>query len=179
MTAEFSRTYRIDTIGGTPRQVSIAADAAEREALARRFHLIGIERLSAEATLIRSGETVTAVGKASASVTQSCVATGEPVPAIVDENFRIEFRPPPDGAPSADEEIELSEGELDVVFYDGSAVDLGDAVAETVSLALDPFPRSSQAEQALRAAGVKSEEEVKAESSPFAALAALKDKLAE
>jgi uncharacterized metal-binding protein YceD (DUF177 family) len=173
MSPEFSRTYRIDTLGAGARQVRIDADEAERAALAARFGLLGIARLAAEAALSRTGETVTARGTVSAAVTQSCVATEEPVDETVEEAFRIEFRPHPESA-AAEEEIELSEGEMDVVFYDGAAIDLGEAVAETVSLALNPFPRSPAAEEALRAAGVKSEEDAKAESSPFAALAALK-----
>jgi hypothetical protein len=53
-------------------------------------------------------------------------------------------------------------------------------VAQSLALALDPYPRSARAEEALRQAGVKDEEEAAAgDSSPFAALAALKDKLAE
>ena len=50
-------------------------------------------------------------------------------------------------------------------------------MAETLSLALDPSPRVSEADEALSAAGVKSEAQAKAESSPFAGLAGLKDKL--
>ncbi|TFI57222.1 DUF177 domain-containing protein [Sphingomonas parva] len=173
MSPEFSRTYRIDTLGQAPRQVSIDADEGERTALAARFGLVGIARLGAEATLSRNGETITARGTVTAAVTQSCVATGEPVEDAVEEEFRIEFRPHPESA-GGEEEIELSEGEMDVVFYDAAAIDLGEAVAETVSLALNPFPRSPRAEEALRAAGVKSEEEARAERSPFAALAALK-----
>ncbi|PSJ41696.1 YceD family protein [Allosphingosinicella deserti] len=176
MSPEFSRTYRVDTLGAGARQVEIAADDAERVALARRFNLVAIHRIAAEAALSRNGEIVTARGKVSAAVTQSCVGTGDPVEADVDEAFVIEFRPHPEGL-GPDEEIELGEGEMDVVFYDGAAVDLGEAVAETMSLALNPFPRSPAAEEALRAAGVKSEEEAKAESNPFAALGALKDKL--
>ena len=176
MKPEFSRTYRIDALGGAPRDVSIEADEAERSALAQRFELPAIAALSAEATLTRSGETVIASGTARARITQSCVATGEPVEAQVEEAFRIEFRPHPDIA-GPEEEIELGEAELDVVFYDGAAIDLGEAVAETVSLGLDPYPRSEAAERALRKAGVKREEEAQAESSPFAALAGLKDKL--
>jgi uncharacterized metal-binding protein YceD (DUF177 family) len=95
----------------------------------------------------------------------------------VEEDFRIEFRPHPQVG-DAEEEIELSEGELDVIFYEGASIDLGEAVAETLSLSLNPYPRSPAAEAALRAAGVRSEEEAKAEASPFAGLAALKDKLA-
>ena len=172
---EFSRPYRIDTLGGQPREVSIGANEAERAALAKRFGLPALARLSAEAAITRTGESITAEGHVRAEVTQICVATGEPVQAVVDEPFRIHFRPHPETG--AEEEIELREAELDVVFYDGAAVDLGEAVAETVSLALNPFPRSEKAEEALRDAGVKSEDEAKRESSPFAALQGLKDKL--
>ena len=176
MTPEFSRSFRIDTLGGGARDVRIDAGEEERAALARRFDLVGIGRLSAEAALTRSGAIVIARGTVTAEVVQSCVASGEPVEARVEEPFSIEFRPQPEVG-GAEEEIELSEGEMDVVFYDGAAVDLGDAVAETVSLALDPFPRAAAAQEALQAAGVKTEDEAKAASSPFAALGALKDRL--
>lgn len=175
MTPEFSRPVRLDTLGAAPLSLSVQADAAERAALAARFGLLAIDRLSAEAALTRSGDSVTATGRLAAGVIQSCVATGEPVPAVVDQSFKIEFRPAP-ARTAADEEVELSEDELDVAFYDGGAVDLGEAVAETLLLNLDPYPRCAAAEQALREAGVKSEEEARAESSPFAALAALKGK---
>ena len=173
---EFSRPIRIDTLGPAPRHVSIEANEAERAALAQRFGLEAIHALAAEAEVVRRAESITASGRVTAAVVQSCVATGEPVEEQVLEDFTLEFRPHP-AVESPDEEIELGEGDLDVVFYDGAAVELGDAVAETVSLALNPFPRSPAAEDALREAGVKSEEEAKAEASPFAGLAALKDKL--
>jgi uncharacterized metal-binding protein YceD (DUF177 family) len=176
MSPEFSRPIRADTLGSAPRGIEIAAEPGERTALALRFGLVAIDSLSAEAEVSRSGEAVVAQGRLEGAVVQSCVATGEPVPAKVAEDFRIEFRPLPDSA-APDQEVELDEGELDVVFYDGAAVDLGEAVAETLSLALDPYPRCPAAETALREAGVKSEEEAKAEASPFAGLAALKDKL--
>jgi uncharacterized metal-binding protein YceD (DUF177 family) len=172
MTPEFSRPVRIDTLSAAPRHLSIGADERERAALAQRFELAGIEQLSAEAALTRNGEDVIAAGALVASVIQSCVATGEPVPAEVREEFSIVFRPHPQGV-SEEEEIELSEGELDVVFYDGASVDLGDAVAETLSLSLDPYPRAPEAETALKQAGVKSEEEV----APASPLAGLKDLL--
>jgi uncharacterized metal-binding protein YceD (DUF177 family) len=172
VTPEFSRSYRIDTLGGAARHVAIEADPAEREALARRFGLVSIDSLSAEADLVRDGDIVVATGRLKARAVQSCVASGEPVPESVEEAFRLEFRPQVETT-GPEEEIELSENELDVVFYDGAAVDLGEAVAETLSLALDPYPRSPAAEEALRTAGVKAE----GEAGPFAALAALRDKL--
>lgn len=173
---EFSRPVRVDTLGSAPRTLAIDANKEERAALSRRFALIGIERLDAEAELTRRGDAVRAEGTLRAQVTQSCVASGESVPAEVAEDFEIEFRPELTVA-TPDEDVELSEGELDVVFYSGGSIDLGEAVAETLSLALDPFPRSPAAKEALKEAGVKTEEEAKADSSPFAGLAALKDKL--
>ncbi|HEY5722257.1 MAG TPA: DUF177 domain-containing protein [Allosphingosinicella sp.] len=169
---EFSRAVRVDTIGAEPRAIEIAAEPEEREALARRFGLVAVDRLSAGAALSRNGQTIVAEGRMKAEVTQSCVATAAPLEAKLDEPFRIEFRPQPDPA-AADEEIELSESEMDVVFYDSASIDLGEAVAETLSLSLDPYPRAPGAEEILKAAGVKGEEEA----GPFAALAALKDKL--
>jgi uncharacterized metal-binding protein YceD (DUF177 family) len=176
MIPEFSRPVRLDSLGAEARRLEIEAGDAERAALAERFGLLSIGRLAAEAALVRSGTTVIAEGSLAAEVVQSCIATAEPVPETVAERFRIEFRPPPDAA-APDEEVELGERELDVVFYEGGAVDLGEAVAETLSLSLDPYPRCPAAEAALKEAGVVSEEQARAESSPFAGLAALKDKL--
>jgi uncharacterized metal-binding protein YceD (DUF177 family) len=175
MTPEFSRTVRIDTLGAAPKPLAIGADETERVALAERFGLAAIDSLAADLTLTRSGETVTAKGTLRAGVTQSCVVTEEPVPAELDEPFTIVFQPQPHAG--ADDEIELGEDEMDVVFHDGALIDVGEAVAETLSLSLDPYPRAPNAEAALQEAGVKKEEqaereeaEAKAARSPFAAL---------
>jgi uncharacterized metal-binding protein YceD (DUF177 family) len=176
VTPEFSRIWRVDSLGPEPRAVRIEAEEPERSALSERFGLAAIHRLEAEAVLSLQGETVLAAGNLRAVVTQSCVATGDPVEEAVDAPFRIEFRPPPEGG-GADEEIELGEGDMDTVFYDGAAIDLGEAVAETLSLNLDPYPRSRGADEALREAGVKDEEQAARDSSPFAALQGLKGKL--
>ena len=170
---ELSRPVRIDTLGVTPREMTIDAAGAEREALAERFGLVAIDRLEAELSLVRDGDTVTATGSLQAAVTQSCVASGEPVTATIDVKFQIHFGPEPEGRPGSDEGIELSEAECDIVFYEGPAIDVGEAIAETLALNLDPWPRAPDADEALREAGIKREEEV----GPFASLAGLKDRL--
>ncbi len=172
-TPEFSRTVRVDTLGNLPRRMDLEASPEERQALARRFNIQSIEALSADAQLTAKGEEISAAGELRAAVTQACVITGEPVPAEITEPFDIVFRPHPAGGGSVDEEVELSESELDVVFYDGALADVGEAVAETLALALDPYPRSPNAAQAIKDAGIKSEDEV----GPFSALADLKAKL--
>jgi uncharacterized metal-binding protein YceD (DUF177 family) len=75
---------------------------------------------------------------------------------------------PESGGP--EEEIELGAEDCDVVFYDGSAIDLGSAIADTLALSIDPYPRSAGADAALKEAGILTQEQA----SPFAALATLK-----
>ena len=178
MTApEFSRPHRLDQIGAGESQVQVAADAAERAALAKRFDIPAIDSLEADYAIRRDATGIVARGRIRAHVVQSCIATGDPVPATIDEDFAIRFVPETEGDPN--DEIELDEDECDTVFYTGSAIDLGEAAAETLALALDPFPRSSDAELVLKQAGVLSEEEAKRlaeESGPFGALAALRGK---
>ena len=174
MTPEFSRPVRIDTLGEQPRAITITAEANERAAIAARFDLLALDRLEAELSLSRRGEEVAVHGTLRAALVQACVASRAPVPATLAAPFDILFRPLPEPG-QADEEIELSESEMDVVFYDRAEIDVGEAVAESLSLALDPYPRSPEAEAALREAGVKAEGEE--ENGPFAALASLKDKL--
>lgn len=168
---EFSRSVRLDTLGPGARRIEIAAEADERAALKQRFGLLGVDMLTAWAEITREGDAAIAVGALKASVTQACVASGEPVPAKIAEDFALRFVP--ESAEPPPEEIELDASDLDEIPYSGSSIDLGEAVAQTLALALDPFPRSPNADEALRAAGVVDEEDV----GPFAALKGLKDKL--
>ena len=168
MTDSFAHHLRIDRIHDGER-IDLVADDAERGAIARRIGLSGLDRLEAHATFARKGAMVEAQGRVLASLEQSCVITGEPVPEHLDEPFNLVFMPEPEGARS-EEEVELGAADVDVVFHDGSTIDLGAAVADTLALCLDPYPRSAGADAALKEAGVLTE----AEASPFAVLARLK-----
>jgi uncharacterized metal-binding protein YceD (DUF177 family) len=168
---EWSRPERLDQIAERERAVEISANEAERAALAQRFDLVAIDRLEADFAIRREGgDSVRATGRVRADVVQRCSVTAEPLRARVDEPVDLRFVPALD---AGEEELELSADALDTVAYQGGAVDLGEAAAETMALALDPFPRAPGAAEALRAAGVVSEEEA----GPFGKLAALKDRL--
>jgi uncharacterized metal-binding protein YceD (DUF177 family) len=170
---EFSRPERIDTIGAGERSVTIAADANERTALATRFGLVSIDRLEATLAVRQEAGGIAVRGRVGADVVQACTVTDEPMPVTVDEPVALRFVS--EGGADADDEIELDEGALDTIPYEGGAIDLGEAAAETMALALDPFPRSAGAAAALREAGVLSEEEEAAR--PKGALAGLGDLL--
>lgn len=166
MSAEWSRPERVETIGEGERTVAIEADAAERAALATRFGLVSIDRLTATLAVRRDAAGIRVTGEVAAQVVQACSVTDDPLPAAVREPVALRFV---DAGDEADE-IELSEDALDTMPIEGGAIDLGEAAAETMALALDPFPRGPGAAAALRAAGVISEEEARRPS----ALAGLK-----
>lgn len=166
--AEFSRPERIDTIGAGEREVTISADATERAALAQRFALLSVDRLEARFRVKRDAAGIVARGHVAALAVQACSVTDEPLPVTVAEEVALRFVTEREAA--AAEEVELDLEALDTMPYDGSAIDLGEAAAETLALALDPFPRGPNAAAALRAAGVISEEDAK----PAGALAGLK-----
>jgi uncharacterized metal-binding protein YceD (DUF177 family) len=168
---DFAHCLPLDQIRDGDR-LDLIANADECTAIAGRLGLPSLDRLEAHAVLSRDGDKVRVAGRLKAALEQSCVATGEPVPAHVDEPFELLFLPEPRSG-SADEEVELGTADLDTMFHDGAAIDLGAAIADSLALALDPYPRSPSADTALNEAGVLSEEQA----GPFAALAALKAKL--
>jgi len=168
MNDSFAHQLRLDQIREGER-LDLVADEAERRAIADRLGIPKLDRLDAHAALSRTGEIVRVQGRLAASLDQSCVVTGEAVAAHIDEPFELLFTPPPPGT-AADEEIELGASDCDVVFYEGGTIDLGSAIADSLALSLDPYPRSAGAEAALKEAGVMTE----AEASPFAILAQLK-----
>ena len=168
MSDEFAHRLPLNQIRDGER-IDLSASESERMKVAERLGLRSLDRLEAHATLERKGEIVRARGRLKAGLGQSCVVTGDPIEAHADEPFDIYFLPEP-ASGQTDEEVELIESDCDVVFHDGSAIDLGSAIVDTLALSLDPYPRSAGAEAVLKEAGVLSE----AEAGPFAALAKLK-----
>jgi uncharacterized metal-binding protein YceD (DUF177 family) len=168
MTDRFAHHLRLDQLRDGER-LDLVADEAERRDVAKRLGLASLERLEAHVCIARTGEVIRAEGRLTAALDQACVVTGDPVAAHVDEPFSLLFTPDPPGGATEDE-IELGEADCDTVFYDGAAIDLGTAIADTLALSLDPYPRSAGAEASLKEAGVLTEEQA----SPFAVLAKLR-----
>ena len=160
---EFSRIIRLNELGDGRRERPIAADEAERIALARRFGLRRLNRLEATAHVVPDAGGCRVEGRLFADLVQACVATDEDVPAHVEVPLDVRF------VREADE-IELSEEDCDVLPLEDERIDLGETVAQTLFLNLDPYPRVPDADEKLRALGVLSE----AEAGPFAALKNLK-----
>jgi uncharacterized metal-binding protein YceD (DUF177 family) len=168
---EFSRPVRLDQLGRHADGVTISATPEERAALMPRFGLLALDRLEADYALSVEGDAVMARGRVRATLAQPCVATATAVPETIDAPFVLRFVREGENVPEG-EELELDAEDCDTIGFAGDAIDMGEAVAETMALAMEPYPRAADADAVLRAAGVMSEEQA----SPFAALLALKTK---
>jgi len=151
------------------RSVAVEADAEGRARIAQRLALIAVDRFAIAAEVRGVAGGIGAKGAVEASVVQPCAATGLPVPATLSEPFDLRFLDI-DAPVDADEEIEISSEDCDLLPLEGDRVDLGEAAVQTLSLALDPFPRHPEADRVLAEKGVLSEEAT----GPFAALAKLR-----
>jgi len=138
--AEFARPVDVSRLASGEGSYDLKATAEERVALAQRFGLLSLEGLEAKVRLARlPGGLLRLSGTLSADVVQACVVTLEPVRARVDDEFTVAYRV---GAVDGEKAVVLS-GEAEVVEpLPGGILDLGEAVAQQLSLALDPYPRS-------------------------------------
>jgi len=137
MTPEFSRPVAVASIPPEGRVIALEASPAERALLAARFGLPSIETLTCSFTLSPlAGSGLSAEGALAARVRQVCVVSGETFEAAVAEDFSLRFVP----LHSLSAEIAV-EGPDDIPIV-GSTIDLGEAAAEQLALALDPYPRS-------------------------------------
>ncbi len=153
------------------KPVTVEASEAERAALAARFGVTAIHALSAEVSFDRDGEAVIADGHLTAKIEQPCALTFEDFRYAIAEDLALRFVPAGSlTTPAEDEEIELDSGAPDEIEYEGDAFDLGEAVAQSLGLAIDPY-REGPGADAVRISGLVSSEEA---SGPFGALAALK-----
>ncbi len=164
---EFS--HPIDVRQSEGQQLQLSASENERAALAKRFDLVRIDLLQAELVLTRKGRIVEASGTMRADFVQSCAVSAEDIAVHVEEPLALRFVPER-GDHSPDAEIELDAEDCDEIDYAGTTIDPGEAVAQSLGLAIDPF-LTGPAAQEMREKGYVSSPE---SNSPFAALKGLK-----
>jgi uncharacterized metal-binding protein YceD (DUF177 family) len=145
MTPEFSRPVRLGELSQHERSYEIEAGEAERAALAKRFGLESVGRLIAAVGLSSetTGRRVRLRGRFEAEVVQTCVVTLEPVPARLAGDFEVLYDRT---ASPAGREVVVDAGDPDMVPLEGDTIDIGEAVAEELSLSLDPYPRAPGAQ---------------------------------
>jgi uncharacterized metal-binding protein YceD (DUF177 family) len=170
--SELTRMIKARPLPG--EAVVIEATEAERKALAGRFGLGAVERLRAEVALEAKPRAIRATGRLTAQIMQPCALSGEDFPVTINEPIDLRFVEENLRPVGEDEviELELEADDCDEIEYSGDMFDLGEAVAQTLGLAIDPYAEGPNADAARKAAGIVAEGE---QDGPLAAmLAALK-----
>jgi uncharacterized metal-binding protein YceD (DUF177 family) len=167
MVPEFPRPFDLRQIGNDP--IHLEPDADERRRLAARFAISSIESMSADLVLEPKGREVNVTGRFKAQIVQACAISGDDFPVSIDEPIQLRFVPA-QGEHAPGTEIELIAEDCDEIEYEGTSFDLGEAVAQSLGLAIDPFAEGPNADAARKAAGLLGPDK----SGPFAALAALR-----
>jgi len=161
MKAELHRPMPVDRIAPAGLEYLVEATEEECAALAERMQVPSVLALTCRFHLRREGEAVIAAdGHLQARVVQTCIVSVEDFETSVDERFRVRFVPAGEEAEEVDPEAD------DEIPYEGRSLDLGEAAAEQLGLALDPYPRMPDAELP--------EIEGEPEPHPFSRLAALR-----
>lgn len=166
---EFSRPFDTGILGR--KAVQLIASMDECAALAARFDLVRVEHLTADIVLDRTERGISLTGHMDAAWVQSCAVSGEDLPQVANMPIELLYVREESGQPL--EEIELESDDCDILPLEGPVIDIGEAVAQSLGLAINPYATGPQAQQARTRAGIMDESAVGA----FAGLAALKDKL--
>jgi uncharacterized metal-binding protein YceD (DUF177 family) len=159
MTAELTRLVALSKIGRAGFSVMVRATPEECASVATRMDLPAVQSLECSFTLTAEadGVSIAARGRLQAQVTRVCVVSAEDFETVVEDEFALRFVPA--GTERDDPDPDLP----DEVPYQFETIDLGEATAEQLGLALDPYPR-------IEGAVVPGSDDNES-TSPFAALA--------
>lgn len=138
---EFSRTVPLHDVKNGGIRLTLEANEDECGALAKRFEIRQLSNMRADLSLRPgAGDDVLLEGRVTAAVVQSCIVTGEPVKSSIASEFAVRYISAGTGVESFEDE------DFDVLGEDteplpSDVIDVGEVVAQYLSLAVDPYPR--------------------------------------
>lgn len=165
-----SRPLEVSRVPASGCLEVVTADPDELAALAAAMKLPAIYSLVGQLTVSPwRGQGFKVQGHLAAELDQVCVVTLEEFRDRIEDQIVRYFLPR--DALRPDEAAMVEEGDADL--FDGGTIDLGEVVAESLALALDPYPRRPGAE--FRDIEIADPQATKPNdpASPFAALAQL------
>ncbi|MFI5003264.1 MAG: YceD family protein, partial [Reyranellales bacterium] len=179
--SEIERLVDVDRMGTGSAALDIVASDSERAALTKRFGFLALPAFSARVTIDRRpGSQIVVEGRLRGRIVQACILTLDPVTQELDDAFRIVFKQglAEERDPESGEALLSAQADAPEPLP-GNMLDVGEIVAEQLSLAADPYPRRPgvKLEDVLpkhRHTGRPARNEQRRH--PFAGLAALKDK---
>jgi hypothetical protein len=128
------------------RELKLSVGAEERAALAALLALTSVDRLDVAFKAVRFKGGMRVTGQLDAQIEQPSVISLVPVKQVISEPIDRVFLPTGEKhfAESVDAEIFVDvEGEDVPDHFDGQEADLSDLIVETLSLAVEPYPKSA------------------------------------
>lgn len=181
--AGLSYTVSVAHVSSKGMTVKIEANEKELAQLAYNHDLLSVSAFKAEILITPwKKDGLKLRGHIEAKFVQACIATLEPIDALVSEDVESVFVPENSRLARIrlDESGEMlveAEGPDMPETFDGEQIDIGAVVEEFFELAIDPYPRKKEVDYIEI---IEDEDEVAEEimkpDSPFAALNKLRDK---
>jgi len=137
MIPELHRAIAIERISLSGMDAFVEANSSECADLAKRMRLPAVLSLTCRFHLeLAEDDVVMAYGHLVAKVVQTCVVSLEDFAVTVEERFALRCVPAGQECDGVDPEAP------DEITYEDGRLDLGEAVAQQLGLALDPYPRA-------------------------------------
>lgn len=168
----------VDEVDRAGRAYSFEASETERTILVERFGLIAIEDFRADFEVRDCGKDqgILIAGRLNAALTQRCVVTLEPVAEEVATEFALMLVEPEMADRMDEEEVYLDPDAPEYDALEGREIALGEIIAQTLSINMDPYPRAEGVELSLdKKEGISVNEPEAKRPNPFAALEKLRD----
>ena len=178
-TVDLSFTLSAASLEKEPLNFSVCATEKERENLVERFDLVSLDALSAEVRVQNKGSDngVLIAGHLNAILVQRCTITLEDVPETLDVDFDVLLVDPEMAAMLDESENYLDPDAPDYDALEGDIIEIGEIVAQTLSVWMEPYPRAPSASVAVPDNSKVTVNEPELERpNPFAGLAKLSDK---
>ena len=147
-TNTLSLILQSDEVQPEGRTYKIEAGEEEMAALVQRFDILGMSKLIAEVTVAADPQTkgFKIEGAIEADLVQRCIVTLGEVPEQVRESFELLLVSPEQADAFDEEELYADPNAPDYDAFEGPELPLGEIVAQTVSVLMEPYPRVEGAE---------------------------------
>ncbi|MGI9386882.1 MAG: YceD family protein [Methyloligellaceae bacterium] len=162
--------------------VRIEPDEEACAETAKILELVGLQDLEVHLDVVPVSEDMFRVhGTLTASVTQNCVVSLDPVISKVLEPIDVEFRPKTvpgshNAAQFPNEQDEDPLDQKDIEDYEAGALELGALVSEILASAINPYPRKPGVDFAWTSDSAADPiNKIASEESPFARLSSIKN----
>ncbi|NVJ69256.1 MAG: DUF177 domain-containing protein [Alphaproteobacteria bacterium] len=171
-------TIKVSETEREAKEFSLVATEDECKALAERFDLIAIDSLQGTLSVRDAGkdEGVHVHGQLAAKFTQRCIASLKPVEESLETSFDLMLVDPEMADRMDDEGVYLDADAPDYDALEGDIIPLGEILAQTLSISMNPYPRAEGAELEVgKKPGISTNEPELERPNPFAVLAKTRD----